>query len=182
MGGWFICTSTNSGATWTQTSAPHYAWTSLASSTDGTRLVAVANGGVFYTSTNSGDTWASANAPAEYWQAVACSADGTKVVAAANSYIANQRTSGDPICTLQFLIPPSPPLPTPRLNMIRSIGNLSISWLVPSTSFGLQQNSDLSSTNCTDAPGPTTLNFTNLHYETKVPPSNGSSFYRLKHE
>jgi hypothetical protein len=29
-GGWGICTSMNSGATWTQCSAPHYAWTSLA--------------------------------------------------------------------------------------------------------------------------------------------------------
>ena len=38
-----ICTSTNSGFTWTLTSAPYYNWQSVASSADGTFLVAVAS-------------------------------------------------------------------------------------------------------------------------------------------
>src|SRR5260370_684405 len=62
-----ICTSTNSGATWTITSAPVTNWTSVASSADGVRLVGAAfgvsldgstfSGGPIYISVNSGGTW-----------------------------------------------------------------------------------------------------------------------------
>lgn len=40
--------------TWTQTSAPLTNWTAVASSADGSRLVAAIAGGQIYTSTNSG--------------------------------------------------------------------------------------------------------------------------------
>jgi hypothetical protein len=88
-----IYTSTNSGITWTQTSAPSNNWVSVASSADGSKLVAASapvfiNGGwagPIYTSTNSGMTWISNNAPNELWDSVASSADGTKLVAAAQN-------------------------------------------------------------------------------------------------
>jgi hypothetical protein len=44
-----IYISTNAGGSWTQTSAPAKTWTSVASSADGARLVAVANGGGIFT-------------------------------------------------------------------------------------------------------------------------------------
>ena len=47
-----IYTSTNSGATWTETAAPTNSWLSVASSADGTKLVAAS--GRIYTWTNSG--------------------------------------------------------------------------------------------------------------------------------
>jgi hypothetical protein len=58
----FIYVSTNSGATWIQSDAPSKVWSSVASSSDGTKLVAVtmnypANASWIYTSTNSGVTW-----------------------------------------------------------------------------------------------------------------------------
>jgi len=69
--------------TWTQTSAPSNFWYSVASSGDGTKLVAaIANAGI-YTSANSGSTWKPTSAPARYWNAVASSTDGTWLVAAA---------------------------------------------------------------------------------------------------
>jgi photosystem II stability/assembly factor-like uncharacterized protein len=58
-----IYISADSGATWTQTSAPtNYDWFSVASSADGNQLVAVGSDlsfsqGVIFTSTNSGATW-----------------------------------------------------------------------------------------------------------------------------
>jgi hypothetical protein len=83
-----ICTSVDSGATWTQTSAPLQTvgvWTSVASSADGTRLVAVTGGyytiGYIYTSSDSGATWTQTSAPLQSWTSVASSADGTKLVA-----------------------------------------------------------------------------------------------------
>jgi hypothetical protein len=77
--------------TWVQTIAPNEQWQSIASSADGTKLVAVADNnpdnmgiGVIYTSTNSGSTWTSNNAPNLTWNWVASSADGNYL--AANSY------------------------------------------------------------------------------------------------
>jgi uncharacterized protein (DUF736 family) len=81
-----ICTSMNSGATWTQTSAPSRNWLSVASSADGAKLVAAAQvpfGGLIYISTNSGATWTQTSAPTNEWLAVASSTDGTKLVAVA---------------------------------------------------------------------------------------------------
>jgi DNA-binding beta-propeller fold protein YncE len=73
---------------------PNQNWDSVASSADGSVLVAVANGnsstppfsagGPIFISTNSGVTWAEATgAPTNgLWETVACSADGSKIIAA----------------------------------------------------------------------------------------------------
>jgi hypothetical protein len=100
-----------------------------------------------------------------------CSGNGSNVVAAA---------SFGPICTLHLPIPPAPPVLLPRLSVVRSGANVRLSWLVPSTSFVLQHNSDLTTTNWTDLPMVPTLNFTNLQYEVTVSPSFARRFYRLE--
>jgi hypothetical protein len=63
-----------------QTGAPSNSWSAVASSADGSKLVAVSVGQI-YTSTNSGMTWVSNNVPLLAWCCVAASADGTKLVA-----------------------------------------------------------------------------------------------------
>ena len=84
-----IYTSTNSGVTWTtQTgglaTTGFSGWRSVASSSDGTKLVAVQYPGQIFTSANSGVSWTvQANAPSTNWESVASSADGTKLAAAA---------------------------------------------------------------------------------------------------
>jgi hypothetical protein len=80
-GGACIYTSADSGATWTQTTAPRLSWAPVASSADGTKLVAVAVGHGIYTSADSGATWTQTTAPDPFWQSVASSANGTKLVA-----------------------------------------------------------------------------------------------------
>ncbi len=55
-------------------------WGAVASSSDGTKLVAVVNGGFIYTSTDSGASWVGRES-SRAWTAVASSADGTKLVA-----------------------------------------------------------------------------------------------------
>jgi hypothetical protein len=81
--------STNAGATWaTNEMLTNAYWTSVASSADGTKLLAAAayeggdtvNG--LFLSTNSGATWVSNSLPVMYWGSVAMSADG-KIMAAA---------------------------------------------------------------------------------------------------
>jgi hypothetical protein len=86
-----------SAQTWTRTSAPTNAWTAVAASADGTRLVAVGNRFI-YTSANYGLTWISNSAPTVSWLSVASSADGAKLAAVANSVYTNSGT----VWTLAF--------------------------------------------------------------------------------
>jgi hypothetical protein len=69
-----------------------------------------------------------------------------------------------------------------RLYFAPSNGGLTISWLVPSSGFVLQENFDLNTTNWIDVPLSPALNFTNLNYEVTVSPAPGSRFYRLKQQ
>jgi hypothetical protein len=78
--------STDSGVTWNAISnSPPYpieAWTTIACSADGLKLVGASEfDGLIYTSTNSGATWMSNNVPEAWWNAIACSVDGTKLAA-----------------------------------------------------------------------------------------------------
>jgi hypothetical protein len=204
----WIYTSTNSGATWTQTSEPGFQGISVASSTDGSKLVAAnivgpvyistnfganwtsndvpmgcasvassadgskleAVNGMVYISTNFGANWTTNNLPIESWWGVASSADGNRLVAVAGG--SGFPYGPGPIDTLY--VPPSP-----VLNLGSSSGNLAFSWLVPSTNFVLQQNSDLATTNWVTMTNAPTLNLTNLQDEVILSPSNSSGFYRL---
>ncbi len=73
----------NIGSTWTPRDSNRN-WYSVASSSDGTKLVAGIVGGIIggqiYTSTNSGTTWTARDSNRN-WYSVASSSDGTKLVA-----------------------------------------------------------------------------------------------------
>jgi hypothetical protein len=158
--------STNSGATWTTVNSSVISTRVIcvASSADGIRLVAAGNQGQFFISADSGATWGP-SAPADNWQCVASSADGAKLVAVAY---------GGGIYTLQTT-------PRPMLSLTPSGANALLSWTIPSLAFTLQQSSDLTTTNWTDVPTPPVLNLTNLQNQVTVSPTNGNTFYRLKH-
>lgn len=68
---------------WQEPEVPESFWSSVACSSDGIRLVAVAEDGVIATSVDAGTTWTLNNAPAYLWRTVASSADGTKLAAGA---------------------------------------------------------------------------------------------------
>lgn len=76
-----IYISTNSGISWTATSAPITNWNSVCMSADGSTIFAEVNGGPIYLSTNSGANWSATSAPIDYRTAMACSTDGVKVSA-----------------------------------------------------------------------------------------------------
>lgn len=78
------------GQTWYQSEAAAEDWTSIASSSDGTKMVATSSAvsaGNVWVSGNSGQSWSgtSASGDASVWQASASSADGTKLYAAAGN-------------------------------------------------------------------------------------------------
>lgn len=89
--------------TWVPTSAPTNTWSAVASSADGTRLIAATdygpvyfftNNGPIYLSTNSGLTWATNNSPFSSWTALASSADGTRLFAACDGPLFYISTNG----------------------------------------------------------------------------------------
>src|SRR5262245_24731195 len=67
---------------WQPTSAPTNFWNCVASSADGSKLVA-SDGFDLYTSTNSGTDWFPAPVSKQAWVYVASSADGSKLAAVA---------------------------------------------------------------------------------------------------
>jgi hypothetical protein len=165
-----IYTSRDSGASWLRTSAPINNWTAIASSADGIRLVAAATSRLSI-SDDAGTNWAPSDAPAQFWSAIRVSADASTVVAVGDG----------PICILRSP-PPVPPLPpSPVLSIGMSSATPAVSWLVPSTSFALQQRSDLSSSNWADVTNRPALNFVNLHQELTLGHLK-QVFYRLKEQ
>ena len=160
-GGLFTVSYPALGQSWTLTSAPTNWWYSVASSADGTKLVAVGNPSI-YTSTNSGATWMLANAPANSYSSVA-SSDGTKCVAVVlNGGI--------------YTSAPDQALST----LTSSDGRMVVAWSASAPGFRLQQNSDLTTTDWTDVTSAPTV--TNLQNQLiLVPAPIGNNFYRLKH-
>jgi hypothetical protein len=198
--GSYIFVSTNWGQTWSRTSATSSSWHSIASSADGRYLLATGDAGTaiskdsgsswtpasitgfsaaasadgsimliggaqIYTSTNFGVTWTSTYFPGYSWRCVASSADGCELVAV-------QFDSGT-IWIRQAI-------PRPQMKITPSASDLSVSWIVPSTNFVLQQNSDLATTNWAEVTNPPTLNLTNLQDEVTLTPPASNVFFRLK--
>ena len=80
-----------SGYTWTNNTAGNSAmsgqnWESITSSSDGSHLTAIANGGDIWTSTNGGTSWTNDTAgnstmSGQYWYSIASSSDGSHLTA-----------------------------------------------------------------------------------------------------
>jgi hypothetical protein len=92
-GGWMLAQNANqsiivkgipndsvAGAVWVARDSRRN-WAAVASSADGSKLIAAENRGYLYTSTDSGANWI-ARDESRYWWAVASSSDGTKLLAA----------------------------------------------------------------------------------------------------
>jgi len=111
--GWIIAQNTNQtilvanllntvGVNWISNGGA-FAWNAIASSADGSRLVAVVNSGGLYTSGNYGLTWSpQANAGNRAWSCVAMSADGLKIIAGVNSGFLYTSTDGGSNWTARF--------------------------------------------------------------------------------
>ena len=87
-GGWILAQnpgqsiSGNFTPIWVGIGAPDTNWSSIASSSDGTHLAAMVDGGGIYTSINSGTNWTQqANAPFTSWFSIVSSSNGTKLAA-----------------------------------------------------------------------------------------------------
>ncbi|HTL73399.1 MAG TPA: hypothetical protein VL863_08860 [bacterium] len=72
-----IVISTNFGLNWSPTGAGALAWSSLAGSSDCTRLVAGVSNGLFYASANFGASWTALTTTNQFWSGATVSANGT---------------------------------------------------------------------------------------------------------
>lgn len=155
--------STNSGINWSlndDNQNPGHT-DAAACSADGSKLIVSQDSpGGIYLSTNTGTTWQYfTNAGTEDYL-IAASADGCQIAASS--------TNG--IYLLQSV-------PSPKLNLMSSATNLTLTWTVPSTNFALQQSSDLVNwNNLTNAPE---LDPSQVENQISLPLSNGNAFYRL---
>jgi hypothetical protein len=84
LGSLFFAAASAFGQNWTLTSAPTNAWSAVACSSDGMKIVAVVSGGGIYTSTDLGTNWNPTSAPTNNWSSVCCSTNAATMVAAVN--------------------------------------------------------------------------------------------------
>ena len=167
-----IFVSTNSGNTWNATSVSNE-WGFVTMSANGNTIIAMTSPiqpvGPMYISTDCGNTWTT-NGPIATWSAAASSADGGKLSAAAQGDANNDMASG-PIYVSQSVV-------APQMAIGSAKGNASLSWLVPSTNFVLQQSANLAGwADVTNSP---VLNQSDLQNEVMLPSTNSAGFYRLK--
>lgn len=166
-----VYTTTNSGSSWVWYNLPTVGRSFVALSADGSRLMA--SRGHLYLSSNSGITWGQQNIPGQtYGWAGACvasSADGMKLFLALGADDFGQPNS---IFTAYSR-------PTPKLCIASSGSGLTLSWLVPSTNFVMQQTSDLPPRNWFAVTNAPTLNPANLQNELILSSSNARAFFRL---
>lgn len=202
-----IYISTNSGATWFSNSAPVFFAESIVSSADGNKLVLITGGGGIFVSTDMGATWMeTTSVPAALPPQIASSADGSKLIASAGPILYFSVDSGATWTTNNNIpdglnkkrlvtvsadgntfiaavydggIWTSQTTPAPQMDITPTSGNLLLSWVIPSTNFVLQQNSDLTTMNWTDVTNAPVLNLTNLRDEVMLPSTSGNYFYRL---
>jgi len=69
MNGGNIYSSSNSGSTWSQTSAPSAVWSAIKCNSSGSIITASINNGTIWLSTNSGSTWTNSYNPVSRWNA-----------------------------------------------------------------------------------------------------------------
>jgi len=96
LNGGYVYVSTNHGSTWNKTSANLQGQTSVAVSSDGSRLAAVGanTSGAMETSSDFGVTWVTNNAPTATRFGIAASADGTRLITAGDSNSISISTDG----------------------------------------------------------------------------------------
>ena len=159
-----IYTSTNFAQTWTSNNLPQIAWGSATVSADGKRMF-VSNNSTNAFSTNDGAIWL-AGFPG---------AIGATIVPAADGGVLFSTASG-PGYAGEGGISRVASIIRPHLNIFAT-NNVSLAWTIPSTTFVLQQSSDLS--NWSSVTNPPVLDFTNLQNQIALPLSASNLFFRL---
>jgi hypothetical protein len=150
----------------------------------------VLDNGPIYSSTNSGMTWTVINAPGKYEFPLTAEPDGGGFIAAATLYPSpeNQTATNSPATNWyavgsapdgsKLVITEDPSQPAPVLSITHAGGGVVVSWPAAFTSFVLQANNDLSTTNWVNVADPVKKAGGENQVLISSPADN--NFYRLK--
>ena len=160
-----IYLSRNAGSSWVALDLPLTNWQQVTVSADGNRMAAISRSGStpVYTSSDAGQSWHPQLLPAAIWAAIASSADGFQILAAGDQNI------------FELTFPPSP-----RLETGIQLGQPSLSWIIPSAQFHLEQTSNLFPPEWIAFPNAPTFISQNLHFQVLLTATNPAVFYRLR--
>lgn len=204
-----IWISTDRGKTWSQTTAPSLYWTALAFSAEGATLFACGfNFGSstgLYSSTDDGASWSKVDMPEKAMQSLSVSADGRKIAISSRTVFTSSNagtnwvTNSIPYPTEAWLTAMSADggslvvanpgsgrvyysgtIQPPTISLKREPDANRLSWVIPSTSFALEQNTDPYWSDWLPVTNLPTLNLSNLHLEVTLPASGDNRFFRLK--
>jgi hypothetical protein len=198
--------STNAGASWQATGAPHdKGWVGVACSADASILAAATIlWDYIYISTNSGADWTTLSIPNWSQQSVAMSGDGHKLIVSQYWEAIYTSTNFGVTCETENIplwqwtgavssadgnklvaVADSGQIytwqasPNPALEIAKSDVDVVVSWMVPSARFVLQEKSSRTLSQWQDVQTSRTLNYSSLRYETRIPAENDSAYYRL---
>jgi len=185
------------GVTWTPSDLPSTNWNSVCVSRNG-KWVGAVSGTNSYISSDAGVSWQTNQLAGKI---IACSADGAHwLITGSQVYISNDYGSNwqTNLATTQWyggtvsadgcemVVTGSGQgmflgslTPSPQLSIQSQNPNVTVSWLIPSTNFVLQQSTNLSKPNWTPVSITPTLNFTNLNQQVTVPANGSNLFFRL---
>lgn len=116
-----------------------------------------------YTSTNNASTWQT-DLPSGTWFPGVVSADGCLMI-----------TMGGGAQGIQL----GRLTPSPQMSILAQDSSVTVSWLIPSTNFVLQQSANLTNSNWAGVATNPTLNFTNLQQQVNMPATGSNAFFRL---
>ena len=206
-----ILLSTNWGLTWNPTTAPVLFWTALAFSAEETRLFACGWNyspatGLYFT-TNEGASWTQLDLPNRTVKSLAVSADGHKLtVGTATIFTSlnggtNWITNNIPNATSGWLVTSSADgghlaacnlnsrllylsetVQPPVIGLDYAVGAGTLSWIVPSKKFALEQSADFDPASWSPITNLPHLNLSNLHYQITLPATDENRFFRLRAE
>jgi hypothetical protein len=193
-----VATSADGCVTWTWApsgaigAVSGWGWFPVVCSADGRIMAALMDGmqdllypvwgAVLWASRDQGASWAEApwvpwDAPPPSdmtdiapWTGLAMSADGRRLT---GTYVV------DPWPNLRCLAVTLQQPPEPNLALARSGGGLTLSWMVPSMGFVVQESPALGTNNWTEVAATPVVNYSTLRYEVTIPTPSGTTFYRL---
>ena len=164
-----IYRSTDSGTTWSPTTATNIEATCLTVSANGQNVVYAQSSGEVFRSDDGGNTWSNFDTFTASDATIISSADGATLFGMKGSFF----------LTSSGFIYRSTLQPLPQLRLEPWDTGLRLSWLVPSKPYVLQFKTNSLFANWNELDALPVLNPMNLNYEVTVPRTAESAFFRL---
>lgn len=166
-------------------------WITVFASDDKRRIVFARDSGPIFFSENTGFSWKNINQPGHYEFTLSTSPKGSVMVAALSfTNISTADSTDEKMATRNWysvvsaadgsklVLTGGSSQSAPVLSIVRSDGNMLLSWPASFTGFILQQNDDLTTTNWINVTN--AVNGNESQFVVTLPIASGNKFFRLK--